>query len=177
MKGLLFLLIIIFFSLKLFSQVKKDTSYYIEVCQDKMTDKRYAFGSRSLLCSENGKKGFRISVSWSNKDGIITYNGFTVKSAGIGTCNENDEIIFLFDDDSKSKFSSWNKFNCDGDSYFDLYGKSFDEISLKKVKSIRFMNGRSYDSYTYNLSEEDQMYFIKAGLALENKYFKASSCD
>jgi hypothetical protein len=177
MKTTTTLILILFCSFKLFSQANNDTSYYIELCQDKMTDKKYAFGSKNLLCTENGKKGFRISITWNNKEGEITYNGFTVNSAGIGSCNENDEIIFLYIDDSKSKLTSWNKFNCEGKSYFDLYGKSLDEISSKKVKAIRFMNGRSYESYTHNLTEKDQSYFINARIALENKFFRNTSCD
>jgi len=173
----MFLLFVLLLSIKAMSQNKTDTSYYIQACQDKMTDKKYAFGSKSLLCTENGKKGFKISISWQNKNDEITYSGFTVTSAGIGTCNENDELILLFEDDSKLKFTSWNKFNCEGNSYFDLYGKSLDEISSKKVKTIRFINGRTFDSYTYEVPERNQAYFIQAKYALENKIIKNTSCD
>lgn len=156
---------------------KKKLEYYIEICKDKMTDKEYAFGSKSLLCSSDGKKGFFLRVDWESKNGEVTYNGLTVKSAGIGTCNENDILYFLFDDDSKVKMTTWNKFNCEGNSYFDLYYKQFDEINSKKMKSIRFTNGRSFDSFTYDLTTAEQNFFIEAKKALVEKKFVPITCD
>jgi len=150
---------------------KKSLPYYIELVNDKMTDKNYALGSKSLLCSDDGKKGFIIKVSWKNINGQISYNGLSIVSAGIGGCVENDNLFFLFDDDSKFNIKSWNSFNCEGDSYFDLYQKHFDDLTSKKVIAIRFQNGRTFDSFTYNLTKNEQTYFIEAKEALINQRF------
>lgn len=184
MRNILAAFFLAFITISAFSQKSDTTSadkekldYYIELCTDKMTDKEYAFGSKSLMCSEDGKKGFLVSISWDNKSGKITYSGITVVSAGIGTCNQNDELIFLFEDDTKFSFRSWNDFNCEGRSYFDLKHKSFDEFNTKKVKALRFTNGRSYDSYTYNILPKEQSFFIEAKNAFDNKRFVIGKCQ
>jgi len=167
------------------AEQKKDTTeankkllpYYIETCVDKMTDKSYAFGSKILLCSEDGEKGFTVSISWNNKGGVPTYNGLNVTSAGIGSCVENSNLIFLCDDDTKVKAVAWNKFNCDGISYMDYGSKLFDELTAKKVVAIRFENGRTFDSYTYKLTPKEQTFFIEVGEALANKRFVRGKCE
>lgn len=156
---------------------KKNLEYYIEICKDIMNDKEYAFGSKSLICSENGKKGFSIRITWKIKNKNVDYQGLNIKSVDIGNCNENDELLFLFDDNSKFSMKSWNKFNCDGDSYFDLYSKNLDDFSSKKVAAIRFVNGRSFESYTYKLTDKEQSYFIDAKKAFESKKFVQVKCD
>jgi hypothetical protein len=185
MKKLLLLFLLFFYSIFSYSQNNSDTTeqnkknleYYIEYCKDLMTDKEYAFGSKILMCSDDGKKGFSIRISWNYKKGKISYSGITVRSVGIGSCNEKDELIFLFEDDSKYTLKAWNDFNCEGKSYFDLYYKYFDEFNNKKIKAIRFTNGRSYDSYTYKPTQKEQEYFIEAKRALDNKMFVSTSCD
>ncbi len=137
--------------------------------KDIMTDKEYVYFSEGLICSEDGKIGFVLDVSLKIEKGSVRYRGLRVKSVGIGSCNENDQLILLFDDDTKVALTSWNDFNCDGNSYFDLYSKEFDSINTKKIKAIRFVNGRSYDSYTYQLKTNEQEYFIRAS-NLINEY-------
>jgi hypothetical protein len=167
------------------AQTKKDTTdadkkllpYYIETCVDKMTDKAYAFGSKSLLCSEDGKKGFVVRFSWDVKNGEPVYSGLSIKSANIGSCVENSSLIFLFDDETKVKASAWNKFNCEGNSYMDWGGKLFDDITAKKVTAIRFENGRTYDSYTYKLTTKEQTFFQEIANCVENKRFVKGKCD
>jgi len=139
--------------------------------KDVMTDKESVSISDVLMCSEDGKKGFIVMVSLNLKDGIVNYNGLIVKSAYVGGCHENDTLILLFDDDTKVTLSMWNKFNCDGSSYFDFYKKEFESFSTKKVKAIRLSNGRTYDSYTYVLKPSEQTYFIDvAALIKANVY-------
>ena len=176
---------LLFISILSSAQQKKDTTeadkkllpYYIETCVDKMTDKSYAFGSKSLLCSDDGKKGFSVRISWNNKGGEPIYGGFSVKSAGIGSCVENSTLILLCDDDTKVKAVAWNKFNCEGNSYMDFGSKMFDELTAKKVIAIRFENGRTFDSYTYKLTPKEQTYFIEVGEAFVNKRFVSGKCD
>ena len=174
----IFTILMLFSTLFLYSQKsdttiesKKSLPYYIELLNDKMTDENYAFGSKSLLCSDDGKKGFIVRVSWNNNNGRISYGGLSIVSAGIGGCVENDNLFFLFDDESKFNMKSWNDFNCKGDSYFDLYRKYMDDFTSKKVIAIRFQNGNTFDSFTYNLTKNEQTFFIEAKEALINQRF------
>lgn len=169
----------------IFSQQKTDTTkenkqllpYYIETCTDKMTDKSYAFGSKVLICSDNGKTGFSITTSFDYKNNEVTYTGLHVRSVGIGNCVENSTLIFLFEDDTKEQIGAWNKFNCEGNSYMDWKGAAFNKITQKKIKAIRFQNGRTYDSYTYNLPAKEQSFFIEVASALKDKRIVTGSCD
>jgi hypothetical protein len=155
---------------------KKLLPYYIETCVDKMTDKSYAFGSKSLFCVD-GKKGFTVRISWKNERGEIKYNGLFITSVGIGDCVENSKLIFLFDDDTKINSTAWNDFNCEGTSYMDWGGKLFNELTAKKVVAIRFENGRTFDNLTYKLTPKEQTYFIEVGEAFANKRFVSGKCD
>jgi len=155
----------------------QDSLYSIRICTDAMSGKEYAIGSKLLYCSDNDKDGFSIRISWENKKGIVTYSGLTVRSVGIGDCQENDELIILMDDDSKVILKSWQDFNCKGNSYFDLRSKEFNNINTKKVKAIRFTNGRSFDNFTYKLKEKEQSFFIEAKAALDSKNYSTVDCN
>jgi hypothetical protein len=149
-----------------YTQSKPDSIHYEK---DIMTDKEYAIFYESLLCSNDGKVGFLLTIGLEIKNGDVVYSGIRVGSAGIGTCNEKDQLIFLFEDGTKYTITSWNDFNCKGNSWFDLYHKEFNNFNTKKVTHIRFVNGRSYDSFTYQLKPDEQGYFIKC-LKLMNEY-------
>jgi len=142
-----------------------------------MTDKEYAFFKKNLLCSDDNKKGFVISLNLNVNNSIAEYEGFTIKSVGIGGCVENSNVIFLFEDTTKFSLTSWNKFNCDGKSYFDLRGGTFDEFSNKRIKAIRFTNGRTHDSYTYILKEKEREYFIECRKLLLSKVYVETKCE
>lgn len=136
--------------------------FNIEHCKDKMTDKEYYFPEKKLICSNPEKtKGFTISPNFVAKNGVLKNNGFMCKNVNIGTCDENDSLIFLFEDDTKITLTSWNKFNCEGNVYFNFTDSQLAELSAKKVTTIRFNNGRSYESLTYSLKEEQKDYFIR----------------
>jgi hypothetical protein len=137
--------------------------FIIEHCIDKMTDKEYYFSKKRLVCSNPEKtKGFAITPSFRVNKGIMVNNGLDCKNVNIGSCDEKDNLIILFEDDSKINLTAWNKFNCEGDAYFDFSDSELRELSSKKVKSIRFVNGYSFDSLTINLTSEQQDYFIRA---------------
>jgi hypothetical protein len=57
---------------------------------------------------------------------------------------------------------SWNKFNCEGNVYFDLTEEEYKTLSLNKINIIRFTNGRTQDSLTYSLKELEKDYFVRA---------------
>jgi hypothetical protein len=156
---------------------KKNMPFYIETCVDKMTDKAYAFSSKGLMCSEDGDKGFFITADFQFKNGKVIYNGLSLKSAKIGNCVEKSNLIFLFEDDTKFQLTAWNDFNCDGKSWFDYGGRSFDKLVHKKIKAIRFQNGRTFDSYTYPLTDSDKLYFLEVGTAVAEQRIEQTSCD
>jgi hypothetical protein len=159
MKKLLLNLLLLV-SLSAFSQTTKP--FTIEHCKDKMTDKEYYFAEKKLICANNEKtKGFTITPNFKAKDGGMINNGFICQNVNIGSCDENDSLIILFDDDTKITLTAWNKFNCDGNAYFDFTDSELEELSTKKVNTIRFTNGRSYESLTVGLKQEQKDYFIR----------------
>ena len=128
-----------------------------------MTDKEYYFPQRKLICANTEKtKGFTISPNFKSADGKIVNNGFMCKNVNIGSCDEKDNLIILFEDDTKITLTSWNKFNCDGNAYFNFTDSELSELSTKKVTTIRFSNGRSYESLTVPLKEDQKDYFVRA---------------
>jgi len=159
MKKLFFNLVMLT-SLSAFSQTT--TPFTIEHCKDKMTDKEYYFPEKKLICANTEKtKGFTISPNFKAKNGGMINSGFICKNVNIGSCDENDSLIILFDDDTKITLNAWNKFNCDGNAYFDFTDSELEELSTKKVSTIRFTNGRSYESLTISLKQEQKDYFIR----------------
>lgn len=151
------------------------TPFVIEHCIDKMTDKEYFLSSKNFVCTNTEKtKGFVITNQFKGVNGNLKPNGLIVKNIGIGNCDEKDELIFLFDDDTKITITSWNKFNCEGKAYFDLSESDLDILKSKKVTAIRFKNGYSYDSLTYVLKKEEQGFFINV---YTNYVVKEINCD
>ena len=152
---------VLLISLSAFSQTT--TPFIIEQCKDKMTDKEYFFSQKKLICANPEKtKGFTITPSFRADDGTMINNGFICKNVNIGSCDEKDNLIILFEDDSKISLTSWNKFNCEGTVYFNLTDSDLKELSTKKMSSIRFSNGYSYESLTSVLKQDQKDYFIKA---------------
>ena len=160
MKKLLLNLVLLT-SLSAFSQTT--TLFIIEHCKDKMTDKEYFFSQKKLICANPEKtKGFTITPSFRADNGTMINNGFICKNVNIGSCDEKDNLIILFEDDSKISLTSWNKFNCEGTVYFNLTDSDLKELSTKKMSSIRFSNGYSYESLTSVLKQDQKDYFVRA---------------
>ena len=152
---------VLLISLSAFSQTT--TPFIIEHCKDKMTDKEYFFSQKKLICANTEKtKGFTITPSFRADNGTMLNNGFLCKNVNIGSCDEKDNLIILFEDDSKITLTSWNKFNCEGNVYFNLTEDDLKQLSTKKVSSIRFSNGYSYESLTSSLKQDQKDYFIRA---------------
>ena len=160
MKKLLLNLVLLI-SLSAFSQTS--TPYVIEHCKDKMTDKEYYFAQRKLICANPEKtKGFTITPNFKAENGSMKNAGFMCKNVNIGSCDENDSLIILFEDDTKITLTAWNKFNCEGNAYFDFSESQLKDLSTKKVNTIRFSNGRSYETLTITLKEDQIDYFVRA---------------
>lgn len=159
MKKLLLNLVLLV-SLSAFSQTS--TPFVIEHCIDKMTDKEYYFVQKKLICANPEKsKGFAITPNFKAENGSMVNNGIICKNVNIGSCDENDSLIILFEDDTKITLTAWNKFNCEGNAYFNFSESELTELSTKKVNTIRFINGRSYESLTILLKKDEKDYFIR----------------
>jgi hypothetical protein len=161
------------FTISAYSQTEKQ--FVIEHCIDKMTDREYFLSTKNFVGANSQKtQGFVITNSFKGVDGKLEQNGIILKNIGIGNCDENDELIFLFDDESKITITSWNKFNCEGKVYFNLRDSEYDLLKSKKVTAIRFKNGYSYESLTYTLKKEEQGFFVNV---YSNNVIKEVNCD
>lgn len=137
-------------------------SIYISKIVDDMSDKVYYFPSRKMVCATDDKKmGFSVSAFLEAGDGFISVSDMKIVMVNIGNCVEKNEIIILFEDDTKLMLTSWNEFNCKGDAWFKLSRKDKDILSAKKMKKIKVQNGRTYESFTKEVDEDDQSYFIQ----------------
>lgn len=154
-------------SLTSFGQVVTTDSVYVMKETDSMSDKTYYSPNRCFIVkNETGKIGFKVSL-YINKD--MEPSMITATMVGIGSCNENDEIIILLENGSKITKKSWKKFNCEGETYFDLDRNDIESLKSSPISKIRMTNGRSYDSYTGDVKLKDKRYFIQLFYALGNK--------
>jgi hypothetical protein len=142
-------------------------SVYVIRENDAMSGKTYVYGSRDFVCANDaGKIGFRVSTHINS--GNLTFSMITATMVGIGSCNENDEIIILFDNGEKITKTSWKKFNCDGETYFNMNEKDIQLLRTQPLSKIRMTNGRTYDSYTGDVKQKDKRYFIQLFYSLDN---------
>jgi hypothetical protein len=124
-----------------------------------MTDKEYFLCLEKLVCANKEKtKGFLMTPMF--KSGI-TPDGIRIKSVGLGSCNEDDELIILFDDNTKVVAKSFYGFNCDGNSAFDFTEEDYKMMSTKNINSIRLTNKRSHMYLTYTLRPTEINFLIR----------------
>ena len=134
---------------------------------DGMSGKTYTYSSRDFVCAnETRSQGFKVIPVIDND---IFCKWIAVKMVGIGSCNENDEMIILFDSGEKIIKKSAHKFNCEGDAYFNLSDADVRLLKTQSMSKIRLTNGRGYESYTGDVSSKNKRYFIQLFNALENK--------
>jgi hypothetical protein len=142
-----------------------DSVYLIKEI-DEMTGEGYIFTNRDFVVANEDKTvGFKIRATIG---GDLSVSSLTVEMAGIGGCNENDEIIILFENGEKITMTSWKKFNCEGIAYFDPNENEIKLLKTQPMSKIRMTNGRSYDSYTGDVKQKDKRYFIQFYYAVDN---------
>jgi hypothetical protein len=146
--------------------------HIIEDCTD-LSGKCYIYASHTFVIANAEKnKGFKIDADFRrNKDTqALEVTGFLCKLVNIGTCSEKNELILLFEDDSKFTIYSWNKWNCDGDAWYYLSKSQVETLATKKLVKAQMKNGYSFESYMNNVDAENQDYFIRLiGDANQNK--------
>jgi hypothetical protein len=154
-------------------KAKKDSVYIVSE-KDDMEDKVYYYPSQKISIIDNDTKtGLTISAFIDNENGDLLLGDLKVKSVGIGSCTERDELILLLEDDTKIKLVSWNSFNCKGDSWFTVNNSDAEILATKKVKKIKFINGRTFESLTRELPVDKQAYFCELYYALKTKKVRA----
>lgn len=140
----------------------------IEKEVDEMTDEvSYVASERFYVANEAKTQGFAIDVMLGVKDSIIYSKGWIVTTANLGGCNEDNEMIILFEDGSKINLESFNKFNCDEVAFFMLSLDQEFSIANKRIKKVRFKNGFSYETYTNEVDYPH--YFIELYNAIDAK--------
>lgn len=153
MKKIVLLVSLISISLSSFSQLT------IIEDKDEMTDKSFYQASERFIAANSEKnKGCAIDMLIEDKNGVVIANNMIVKMVGLESCNENNNLIFLFEDGSKLNLNSWNKFNCKATAYFSLTKEHIELLSEKPISKVRITNGRSFKNYTSEI--EYKNYFI-----------------
>jgi len=144
---------------------------------DKMDDSEHYAASRSLKLISPTKKWLTVDpILAKNDSNKIECTGLYITYSGIGACNENDVMDILFIDGKKIKIKAYNEFHCNNSSAFfvdkaNSLGETLTDISIlnKPIKSIRFMNGKTFDNLTVNVPLKDQNYFMELQSALSKQ--------
>jgi len=161
--------ILLVFNINIFAQ--KDSIHIVRIADD-MSDEEYFLPSFKLIAATpDKKKGFSTSAFLDKKGDDIVVTGIKCVMVNIGSCVENNELIIMFEDESKIKLVSWNKFNCDGDAWFKITDDERYKLENFKIKKIRIQNGRTFDSYTHEITE-DKDYFNQLFYACKSKKIK-----
>jgi hypothetical protein len=164
LKATMMTLMMCFMTITLFAQ---PDSVYVIKRSDAMNGKTYIYGSRNFVVANDTKEEGFIVDTYINDN--LSIQMITVVMVGIGSCNENDEIIILFENGEKIVKKSWKSFNCDGEAYFNINELEMKLLRTIPMAKIRMTNGRSFDSYTGDVISKDKRYFIQLLYALDNK--------
>lgn len=158
---------------------KSSTGFELKYSYDVMEDEESLRVLNGFKATEDGKTGMIVFVSFKKDGGEWVYNGLVASVAGVGSCHENSELLFLLEDGTKPSTRMWEDFSCEGQYGFDLYDTMAPKLASSPVKAIRITNGRSYEKYTYMpKTKEEKEYFINALKALEefkSQHSKSSS--
>jgi len=162
------LLALLFFSTSLLSQ---NDSVYIKKSVDEMEDRNYFFPSRELVLNTKDKrKGVVISAFIDEEDDGVAIYELSAKMYNIGTCVENNELIFMFQDSSKITLISWNDWNCDGNAWFKLLSTDIQKLSTSRIIKMQIKNGYTFERFTSSIPKQD--YFIQLFYAVRTKKIK-----
>ena len=165
MKRVQLMMVMLFVLMTTISFGQNDSVYVIKDI-DEMSEKTYIYPSRNFVVANKTKSIGFIVDCYINQKGEFGF--LTITMVNIGSCNENDEIIILFENGEKITKKSWNDFNCEGNSYFNLTKDEIELLRTVPLSKIRVTNGRTYDSFTGEVKEKDRRYFIQIFYDLDN---------
>ncbi|RYY84598.1 MAG: hypothetical protein EOO15_18990 [Chitinophagaceae bacterium] len=132
--------------------------------------------SRPLTCSPDQRKGLLLEPLFAkSRNGSIRYRSLQCQIVGVGDCNGSNRIIFYFVGGGRLELPSIIRANCKGNTWFDPTGTELERLA-RPVRRIRFVSGRHYKSFVYDVPEADRNYFmeVRSLLLRESKAFKAA---
>jgi len=164
MKKYILIIAIFLGAINIYAQTDSSYIYYWD---DVMEDKTYYMPAHDLVVANEAKtKGSKISIHLTDGE----FGFITAKLIGLGGCVEDNQIIMLFEDDSKITLNSWNDFNCDGSAYFNVNSNQIKKLNTLEVKIIRVRNGYNSKSIT-SVEITNPRYFIQLLYAIDNNLF------
>lgn len=166
MKKILILCLALFGACNLNSQVQ-----IFEDCTDLSGQCIYYVNDAVIIANSEKNKGFKYHPSVDMKNGQLSCGGILTKMVNIGNCVENNSLIFLLDDGSKVMLKSWNKFNCDGDAWFNISRDEQQLLREHKIVKAQMQNGFSYDSFQNDVPADMQDFFIRFFAELDANRF------
>ena len=107
-------------------------------------------------------EGLTIQMSFDYESNIIVPSILIVNVTGAGNCiDKGSKLQFLLSDKSRIELISWNDFNCDGKSYFNLNKRNIKKLKEFELIGVKFVNSRKYQSITSRsaLKDKDKWYF------------------
>lgn len=125
---------------------------------DKLTKEESYFPDKKLVI-KNQHEGFYIipSLNYIHKD-LILESLLVVSSVG-SSCVEKSLLYILLCNDVLIKLDSWNDFNCEGISYFDVSKDDAKNLSESNIKLVRFVNGSDLSKFE-DTPDKDQLNFF-----------------
>lgn len=155
----LFIIVIAFIGLFANAQQKP---FVVEHMVDQITKKEYYLSTEKLIIANKEKnKGFSISPNFKFEDDKVILHALIVKSFVGSSCVEKSKLYFLLENDKVITLNSWNKFNCDGTSYFDFTQEDLELLSQFKIKLVRFVNGFEYAEFQNNPDADQKDFFVR----------------
>ena len=143
-------------------------------CTDLSGKCLYYASESAIVANQDKTKGFNYFPSVNMKNGVLECSGISATMVNIGNCVENNSLIFLLDDGSKVMLKSWNKFNCEGNAWFNISKDEMNLLRQHKVVKAQMQNGYSYESFQNDVPASEQDYFIRFFADLDaNKFTPA----
>jgi len=164
MKKVILILALALVAINLYAQDSTFMYYFV----DELEDKTYYMPSSDLIIANSEKtEGAKISFHLTDEG---EFSFLTAKLVGLGNCYEDNKMIILFKNGLKITLTSWNKFNCDGDAYFNLNAEQRLLLSTLPVKTIRVTNGYTFESITVSKGY-NKKYFIQTFHCIDYNLF------
>jgi hypothetical protein len=130
-------------------------------CTDLSGDCLYYVSENIIVTNAEKSKGFTFHPSCEMKNGQLACSGIIAQLVNVGSCCEKNTLIILLDDGSKVMLTSWNKFNCEGNAYFNITRDEMQLLREHKMVKAQIKNGFTYDSFVNDISEKNQEYFFR----------------
>lgn len=127
----------------------------VELIVDEMTDNQYlvVVDKHITYDGESRSDGVVWDMSFRKKGDSWKISGVSLKVYGL-SCLENTTVIVLFEDGDKITLQQWNKFNCKENVWTNQTASELEKLRTKKIKKVRVTNGRSYESYEWDVTDD-----------------------